>query len=98
MDRAVDHDVAHAGRARTARRTADELDFVARAGKVTVQPPLLLVSGVLDCQSRSDAEGRRGRGHRRRPVQSSGVSGLPETVLGMTAERNCGTARVRVKS
>jgi dienelactone hydrolase len=31
-----------------ARRTADELDFVARAGEITAQPPLLLVSGELD--------------------------------------------------
>src|SRR4030088_742477 len=31
-----------------ARKTADELDFVARAGDVTAQPPLLLVSGELD--------------------------------------------------
>ena len=30
------------------RKTADELDFVARAGEVTAQPPLLLVSGELD--------------------------------------------------
>jgi dienelactone hydrolase len=30
------------------RRTADELDFVARAGEITAQPPLLLVSGELD--------------------------------------------------
>jgi pimeloyl-ACP methyl ester carboxylesterase len=30
------------------RRTADELDFVARAGAITAQPPLLLVSGELD--------------------------------------------------
>jgi len=30
------------------RRTADELDFVARAGEVTARPPLLLVSGELD--------------------------------------------------
>ncbi|GAB3473908.1 hypothetical protein GCM10027521_01400 [Amycolatopsis cihanbeyliensis] len=31
------------------RKTADELDFVARvAGGVTAQPPLLLVSGELD--------------------------------------------------
>jgi len=29
-------------------KTADELDFVARAGDVTAQPPLLLVSGELD--------------------------------------------------
>jgi dienelactone hydrolase len=31
-----------------AHKTADELDFVARAGDVTAQPPLLLVSGELD--------------------------------------------------
>ena len=31
-----------------AGKTADELDFVARAGDVTAQPPLLLVSGELD--------------------------------------------------
>lgn len=31
-----------------AHRTADELDFVARAGDGTAQPPLLLVSGELD--------------------------------------------------
>jgi pimeloyl-ACP methyl ester carboxylesterase len=31
-----------------ADRTADELDFVARAGEVATQPPLLLVSGELD--------------------------------------------------
>ncbi|MDT7568746.1 MAG: hypothetical protein QOG76_7370 [Pseudonocardiales bacterium] len=30
------------------RKTADELDFVARAEDVTAQPPLLLVSGELD--------------------------------------------------
>jgi dienelactone hydrolase len=30
------------------RKTADELDFVARAADVTAQPPLLLVSGELD--------------------------------------------------
>jgi len=30
------------------RKTADELDFVARAGDITAQPPLLLVSGELD--------------------------------------------------
>lgn len=30
------------------RRTADELDFVARTGEVTAQPPVLLVSGELD--------------------------------------------------
>ena len=30
------------------RKTADELDFVARAGEITAQPPLLLVSGELD--------------------------------------------------
>jgi dienelactone hydrolase len=30
------------------RKTADELDFVARVGDVTAQPPLLLVSGELD--------------------------------------------------
>ena len=30
------------------RKTADELDFVARAGDITTQPPLLLVSGELD--------------------------------------------------
>ena len=29
-------------------KTADELDFVARAGDVTARPPLLLVSGELD--------------------------------------------------
>lgn len=29
-------------------RTADELDFVARAEEITAQPPLLLVSGELD--------------------------------------------------
>lgn len=30
------------------RKTADELDFVARAADITAQPPLLLVSGELD--------------------------------------------------
>ena len=30
------------------RKTADELDFVARAADVTAQPPLLVVSGELD--------------------------------------------------
>jgi pimeloyl-ACP methyl ester carboxylesterase len=30
------------------RKTADELDFVARAADLTAQPPLLLVSGELD--------------------------------------------------
>jgi len=30
------------------RKTADDLDFVARAADVTTQPPLLLVSGELD--------------------------------------------------
>lgn len=30
------------------RKTADELDFVARAGDLTAQPPLLLVSGERD--------------------------------------------------
>jgi alpha-beta hydrolase superfamily lysophospholipase len=30
------------------RKVADELDFVARAGDVTAQPPLLLLSGELD--------------------------------------------------
>ncbi|HZG89430.1 MAG TPA: alpha/beta hydrolase, partial [Pseudonocardia sp.] len=31
-----------------ANRVADELDFVARAGEITTQPPLLLVSGERD--------------------------------------------------
>lgn len=31
-----------------ANRVADELDFVARAGEITSQPPLLLVSGERD--------------------------------------------------
>jgi alpha-beta hydrolase superfamily lysophospholipase len=31
-----------------ARRTADELDFVARAAEITARPPLLLVSGERD--------------------------------------------------
>lgn len=39
-----------------AHRTADELDFVARARDATAQPPLLLVSGELDhSELRSDA-------------------------------------------
>jgi hypothetical protein len=38
------------------RKTADELEFVARGGDVTVQPPLLLVSGELDFPAfRTDA-------------------------------------------
>ncbi len=37
-------------------KTADELDFVARAGDLTAQPPLLLVSGELDYPAlRTDA-------------------------------------------
>lgn len=38
------------------RQAAHDLDFVARAGEVTAQPPLLLVSGELDHEElRSDA-------------------------------------------
>jgi hypothetical protein len=39
-----------------ARKTADELDFVARAADVAAQPPLLLVSGERDHSAlRTDA-------------------------------------------
>ncbi len=43
------------------RKTADELDFVARAADVTAQPPLLLVSGELDHPALRTGRGCPGR-------------------------------------
>jgi dienelactone hydrolase len=67
------------------RRTADELDFVARAGDATVQPPLLLVSGELDHPAlRTDAaalvEALRGRYAHPDEVELMTVPDLPHAL------------------
>ena len=65
-----------------ADQAADELDFVARAGDVTAQPPLLLVSGELDHPTlRTDAvalvDALRERYTHPNDVQLATVPGLP---------------------
>ena len=65
----------------TSRRVADELDFVARAGDLTAQPPLLLVSGERDHpELRTDAAAlvEALRGHYAQPddVELIGVPDL----------------------
>jgi len=65
-----------------ARKTADELDYVARAGAITAEPPLLLVSGELDHPAlRTDAaalvDALRERYAHPHDVELATVPGLP---------------------
>jgi dienelactone hydrolase len=65
-----------------AHKTADELDYVARAGAVSEEPPLLLVSGELDHPAlRTDAaalvDALRERYARPHEVELATVPGLP---------------------
>jgi len=65
-----------------AHKTADELDYVARAGAVTAEPPLLLVSGELDHPAlRTDAaalvDALRERYAHPHDVELATVPGLP---------------------
>jgi pimeloyl-ACP methyl ester carboxylesterase len=68
-----------------AHKTADELDFVARTGDLTVQPPLLLVSGEQDHPAlRADAtalvEALRGRYAHPDDVELASVPDLPHAL------------------
>ncbi len=79
------------------RKTADELDFVARAADVTAQPPLLLVSGELDHPAlRTDAaalvDALRQRYARPDEVELRTVPDLPHPLAdepGLEPARSC---------